>query len=306
MANDTNVDASPEQSPVTHRQLLHAIDRHGLALHYQPLIDLGSGLIRGFEALVRLSHPDIGFIAAAEFIPLAEDVGLIRAIDDWVVLTACDQLAAWQRAGTVGDHFDLAVNVSGSELDDGTLGKRFERALAISGADPASLIVEITESQWCGQKASARSMAMLNDLGVRVALDDFGAGHATFSRLRSLNFDFLKIDQSITSLITHSVGQGFVRMVVEECNGHGVSVIAEGIETAEQASAAAKLNCQLGQGFFWSPALSSAEAQWLLLSTTPPTSCAAKHARVSTPATTTPRTKTKAPISVAAKSERGH
>jgi EAL domain-containing protein (putative c-di-GMP-specific phosphodiesterase class I) len=257
-------------SSITEPQLVDAIKQRDLKLHFQPIMDLRTGKLRGLEALARVANPALGVIAAENFVPLAEKLGVISAIDDWVILEACEQLAAWQVTGLMPPGLDLAVNISGSEADGTTLGRRIENALSSSGADPVSLIVEITESEHSGQEASARSVQELHDLGVRVALDDFGIGHATFSRLRSLDFDVVKIDRLVISLITSNLAQGFVRIIVNKCRDDGAIIIAEGVETAEQANLATQLECDLAQGYFWSPAVTAPEAELLLAAAVSP------------------------------------
>ena len=265
MTNRTMSSLQDESIAVMRDELKMAIEHRGLELYYQPLVDLESERLRGFEALVRLSHPTLGVIPAADFVPLAEKYGLIRALDDWVLSTACEQLAVWQADELVGLDVDLAINISGSTANGSTLGSRLQRAIAATGANPAGLVVEITESQQGEPHASARSVAALHDLGVRVALDDFGMSFATFSRLRSLDFDIVKIDRSLTSVISTKLGQGFLRVVVDICHEKGSTIVAEGIETGHQARLATELGCDLGQGYLWSHALPAPEAERLLV-----------------------------------------
>ncbi len=269
MTNGTMSSRQDESAAVTYDELIMAIEHRGLELYYQPVVDLRSERLQGFEALVRLSHPTLGVIPAADFVPLAENCGLIRALDHWVLSTACEQLAVWQAKELVGPDFDLAINVSGSEADGSTLGSRLQRASAATGANPAGLVVEITESQQGEPHASARSVAALHDLGVRVALDDFGMSFATFSRLRSLDFDIVKIDRRLTSVISTKLGQGFLRLVVDMCHEKGSTIVAEGIETGQQARLATELGCDLGQGYLWSHALPAPEAERLLVAGAP-------------------------------------
>ena len=229
-----------------------AVEREEFALHYQPKIDLRTGEITGAEALIRWTHPTRGQIPPAQFIPIAEDSGLIRPIGNWVLRTACAQASAW-----VDDGLPLktmAVNVSAMELrDDNFLDGSFA-ILDSTGLDPKSLELELTESVLMKQAESAASILQtLRDRGVQIAVDDFGTGYSSLSYLRKFPIDALKIDQSFVSQIT-SAGDdtSIVTAVISMARSLNLRVIAEGVETLEQLAFLQARECDEAQGYFFS------------------------------------------------------
>jgi EAL domain-containing protein (putative c-di-GMP-specific phosphodiesterase class I) len=252
-------------SPSSVEDLARAIDREQLALHYQPIVNLVDETVVGFEALVRWPHERRGLLGAAAFVPLAEASGLVHALDDWVLMTACRQLAAWQEDVLIGPGFRMAINVSGAEVTGDALVERVNHALDVTGADPRGLTVEVTET-WviASIDAARRSFDGLHALGVELALDDFGSQHATFARLHSLPFDVLKIDRDFVVDSGTSIGKGFLRTIVELGDLLGSRLVAEGIESAAQAATLRGLGCHEGQGFRWAPGVPAEEAERIL------------------------------------------
>lgn len=237
-------------------ELASAIEDDALALHYQPVIDLRQGIVVGLEALVRWPHPDRGMLTAGAFVPDAEACGLIEHLDDWVLATACRQIAAWQDDVLIAPGFRVAVNISGYDFADHRLPDRVGTALADSGADPECLTVELTETfDLVDLVTTHRSFRTLRQLGVNVSLDDFGTAYATFQRLRYLPFDEIKLDREVMASAGTPVGMAFVNAAVDLGRSLGMRTIAEGIETSEQADQARELGCDLGQGYFWSPSV---------------------------------------------------
>ncbi len=246
-------------------ELERAIGDDDLLLHYQPTVNLVDGMVTGFEALVRWPHPRLGLLCASTIVPVAERDGLVRSLDDWVLRTALRQLAAWQEDVLVAPGFRLASNVSGAEVDGDGLVQRVRHAISESSVDPRGFVVEITET--CAIEsieAGRKSADGLHALGVELALDDFGSQYGTFARWDALPFDVLKIDREFVVGSSSERGRAFVRALVELGGSLGTRIIAEGIETAQQARQLRGLGAHEGQGYFWAPAFSSTDAEALL------------------------------------------
>jgi diguanylate cyclase (GGDEF)-like protein/PAS domain S-box-containing protein len=237
----------------TEQALRLAIGGGELRLHYQPEVVLSSGRIIAVEALVRWEHPERGLVPPAEFIPLAEESGLIVELGEWVLREACAQLAAWRKAGTVDDQFRVAVNVSGRQLSHRLL-ETVTAALTVAGLDPAALCLEITESALVQDPSVAlANLEAIKQLGVLIALDDFGVGFSSLSRIRELPpVDVIKIDRSFITGFERSTSDSAVVTAVVSLAAHlGAMVVAEGIECEAQLQALQRLGCDVGQGFFF-------------------------------------------------------
>ncbi len=234
------------------QDLRRALQRNELTLHYQPKIDFKTGAIAGAEALLRWTHPTRGAVSPAEFIPVAEDCGLILPIGNWVLRQACEQARAWADAGlTVGT---MAVNVSAREFrNEGFLAGLFA-ILDATGVDPGSLELELTESVLMRQAESAAAILRhLRQRGVLVAIDDFGTGYSSLSYLRKFPVDALKIDQSFVNQISSGGGDTtIVTAVISMARSLGLRVVAEGVETAEQLAFLRGQNCDEAQGYYFS------------------------------------------------------
>ena len=229
--------------------LRQALVDGGFEVHYQPCVGLQSGEITGCEALVRWRHPQRGMISPAEFIPLAEDTGLINQLGEWVLNTACKEAANWP-----GD-IRLAVNVSPIQFRSGTLALKVMAALAGSGLAPGRLELEITEAVLIRDDEAA--LAVLHDLraiGVRIALDDFGTGYSSLSYLQRFPFDKIKIDRCfITDIAEPGGSSSIVQAVVTIAADRHMTTTAEGVETAEQRDLLRDLGCSEMQGYLFSP-----------------------------------------------------
>jgi diguanylate cyclase (GGDEF)-like protein len=232
--------------------LRKAIDRQEFVLHYQPKLDLQTGTIVGVEALLRWRHPDKGLVSPAEFIPVAENAGLIVSIGEWVLWTACRQAKLWAREGL--PRLTMAVNVSGRQFHKGTLIKTVTEVLRGTDLDPRLLEIEITESTTMKDENHAvETLACLKQLGVRVALDDFGTGYSSLSYLRRFPLDSLKIDRSFTmDLTTNAEIASIVTAVIEMAHSLGLRAVAEGVETKEQEAFLRAHDCDEIQGFYFS------------------------------------------------------
>ncbi|MEX2654253.1 MAG: EAL domain-containing protein [Acidimicrobiia bacterium] len=245
-----NVRAVERQS--IEESLRHALEREEFVLHYQPKVNLRTGQITGAEALIRWVHPSRGMVSPAQFIPIAEESGLIRPIGDWVIEEACRQAQAWVASGlppTV-----MAVNVSAAELGDETYVQRLGATLGRTGIDPRRLELELTESVLMKHAHSAAILVQdLRRLGVKVALDDFGTGYSSLSYLRDFPIDTLKIDQSFVSEVT-SAGSDtrIVAAVIGLARSLGLKVVAEGVETREQLEFLRARECDEAQGYYFS------------------------------------------------------
>jgi diguanylate cyclase (GGDEF)-like protein/PAS domain S-box-containing protein len=242
-------------------ELAAAIERSELFVLYQPLFRLEDGSLSGAEALVRWLHPQRGVLPPAEFIPLAEERGLIGAIDSFVLDEACRQLAAWEAAGEVDDEFVISVNVSGRELRDRGLIDRVAAALERNAIVPSRLCLEITETALIGELDDAnRVLEAMSKMGVRLALDDFGTGYSTLAHLHRLRADILKIDRSFIARLGRGSRDGkIVAAVTAMAHALGMTVVGEGIETNGQLDTLTAMACDEGQGFVFAPPLQAAE-----------------------------------------------
>jgi diguanylate cyclase (GGDEF)-like protein len=242
-----------------------ALDAGQLRVHYQPRVSINgqTGLV-GFEALARWDHPERGLLAPAEFLPLAEETGLIRELGDWVVERALEQIHRWRqwRPGMA-----ISVNLSAGQLADPGLPDRLAGALARSHADPGTLWLEVSEAAALGASAAdaAEALGALRALGVRLAIDDFGLGGSSLASLRSLPVDMLKIHESFVSTLGSRGDDGaVVGAVVELGHALGHTVIAEGVETDGQLAELRDLGCDGAQGFLFSQPVPEASVRELL------------------------------------------
>jgi len=245
--------------------LRRAAQDHLLWIAYQPRISLDDLHIHGVEALLRFMHPNLGLISPAEFIPIAEEAGLIVELGTWVLQTACAQAAHWRRH--LKHAVDLSVNVSADQLSSGPEFVGVVRAaLADTGLPPACLELELTESMVIHADQDTRqALAELRSLGVRVALDDFGTGYSALGYLSQLPIDCLKIDRSfVTTLQSDPAAQGITRAVLTMARSLQLRTVGEGIETREQLAFLRNNGCDEGQGFLFSKPLPADDISLLL------------------------------------------
>jgi EAL domain-containing protein (putative c-di-GMP-specific phosphodiesterase class I) len=235
--------------------LRRAIDRSELFVVYQPLFRLDDGAVTGAEALVRWRHPQRGVVLPGEFIPLAEQRGLIGEIDSFVLNEACRQLAEWRTDDDPWDDFMMSVNVSGRELSDPGLVDRVAATLERHRIAPSRLCLEITETALIGELGNVnQAMASLSTLGVHLALDDFGTGYSTLAHLQLLPTDILKIDRSFVAQIGEQTrDREIIAAVTAMAHALGMSVVGEGIETNGQREKLLGLDCDEGQGYVFAP-----------------------------------------------------
>ena len=231
--------------------LAEALEQHQLFLQYQPTFDLQSERVIGVEALIRWNHPTRGVISPIEFIPIAEESGLIVPIGRWVLQEACMQAAHWYGDG---HRIGMAVNVSGRQLDHDELIEDVRGALTESGLDPTTLTLEITETTLMRDaEATAKRLRSLKQLGVRIAIDDFGTGYSSLAYLRQFPVDALKIDRSFISGIAGSKGSAaLIHTLVQLGKTLDIETLAEGIEEQSQLETLQREHCDHGQGFLFS------------------------------------------------------
>ncbi|MBG6221513.1 diguanylate cyclase (GGDEF)-like protein/PAS domain S-box-containing protein [Janthinobacterium sp. CAN_S1] len=245
-------------------ELRHALERKQFHLEYQPQLDLASGKVVGMEALLRWQHPQLGRIAPINFIGLAEEMGLIIPIGDWVLRTACAQVRAWQVAGH--GPLRLAVNLSARQFKQRNLLHAVAQALAETGLDAAHLELELTESMVMHDVEQATTiMRKLKALGVQLSIDDFGTGYSSLAYLRHFPIDVLKIDKTFVSDITHGDDAAIVRAIISLAHSLRLKVIAEGVETAQQLAFLRQHGCDQMQGYLFSRPLTAPAFEELLL-----------------------------------------
>jgi diguanylate cyclase (GGDEF)-like protein/PAS domain S-box-containing protein len=232
-------------------QLRHAVERNELVLHYQPKVNLVTGRIVGVEALIRWQHPVLGMISPARFIPIAEESGLIAPIGEWIIRTACDQVRLWQHMQVTD--ISIAINLSSRQFLQQNIVGSIKQAIDSTGINPQLLEFELTESMAMGNPEKSISiMRQLKELGVSLSVDDFGTGYSNLSHLKRFPVDKLKIDRSFVGDITESSeALAIVQAIIAMAHNLHLTVVAEGVETAEQLSLLAHYQCEEMQGFYF-------------------------------------------------------
>lgn len=244
--------------------LRHALERNEFQVFYQPQVDLQTGQVIGSEALVRWQHPERGMVSPAEFIPLAEETGLIRPIGEWVLHTACRQTQAWRMAGF--SFLKIAVNLSGYQFSQPRLHEEVVRFLATVGLDPTALELELTESTLLqNETAAVSTLTELKASGVQIAIDDFGTGYASLSYLKQFPFDTVKIDQCfIRNVTTDGRNAAITKAVSQLSHSLNLQVVAEGVETESELSFLRQHHCDVIQGYLFSRPIPALEFEALL------------------------------------------
>ena len=244
--------------------LRRAIEREEFCLHYQPIVALTDGRVTGFEALVRWQHPERGLVQPAEFIPVAEETGLIIPLGRWVLRAACAQMKLWQALSPEHAQLKLSVNLSGKQFAQTDLCEQIEHTLAVTNFDPRCLQLEITESVLMENARSIVPMlARMRALGVELAIDDFGTGYSSLSYLRRFPIHTLKIDRSFI-MRDDDENREIVRTIILLARNMRKDVIAEGIETPAQLATLRQLDCTYAQGYLFSRPQDAAQTEQLL------------------------------------------
>ena len=243
-------------------ELRRAIERNELRVFYQPIQDLHTRRILGVEALVRWQHPERGMVSPGEFIPIAEQSGLITDIDAWVLTTACEQTCRWRAEGV--DISFVAVNVSSRLFGSGQLVERVAQVLQATGMEPSRLELEVTESAVMDNPDQAiEQMHRLRDLGLSLAIDDFGTGYSSLLRLKRMPVQKLKIDQGfVAGLPGDEDDIAIVRAIIALAQSMGMRVLAEGIEHVDQAEFLLANGCELGQGYWFARPMAADQINW--------------------------------------------
>lgn len=245
--------------------LRRALERDEFIVHYQPQADVGTRKITGVEALVRWQHPELGLVSPAEFIPLAEETGLMVPLGEWVLRTACAQNRTWQQAGF--PKLSMSVNLSLRQFRQTNLTGMVEQVIAETGLDPACLELELTESSvMMNTESAVTTLRKLQALGIRIAIDDFGTGYSSLNYLKNLPIDTLKIDRSfVHDAATNPVDAAIVQAIITLAHSLNLKVKAEGIETQEQLDFLRLLRCDEIQGYLLSRPLPAKALEQLLL-----------------------------------------
>jgi diguanylate cyclase (GGDEF)-like protein/PAS domain S-box-containing protein len=259
--------------------LRRAVERREFVLHYQPIVALETGRLRGFEALVRWEHPEKGMISPAIFIPIAEETGLIVQIGQWVLEEACRQLRRWQEHYPNSQAMQMSVNLSGKQFVQPNLIGNIREVLRKTGVDPSNLKLELTESVVMDNvEVAISTLKQIRAIGVDLSVDDFGTGYSSLSYLHKFPVTTLKIDRSFVMDMKKDENKEIVRTIVMLAHTLGMDVIAEGIETPEQMAQLRALHTKYGQGYHFSKPLPSLEAtkvvaedrQWAVAPAPPP------------------------------------
>jgi EAL domain-containing protein (putative c-di-GMP-specific phosphodiesterase class I) len=260
---DRSMNARARDRLMMETMLRRALERGEFVLHYQPRIDLASGEIVGAEALIRWQHPERGLVGPAEFMPVAEQTGLVIPIGEWAIDTACRQTAVWRAAGL---RPLTAVNLAVTHLRERGLPGLIARALQEHALPPASLEIEVTESVlMVDPELCLETARRLNDLGVGLSIDDFGTGYASLSYLKRLPIKALKIDQSfVRDLATDPDDAAIITAIIAMAHNLKLRVVAEGVETEAQRTFLKAHRCDEFQGFLVSPPVEASEFARLL------------------------------------------
>jgi EAL domain-containing protein (putative c-di-GMP-specific phosphodiesterase class I) len=245
-------------------ELRYALGRNEFLLHYQPKFNLQTGQITGVEALIRWLHPQRGLVSPGQFVPIAEECGLMLPLGRWVLLEACKQSRAWTDSG-IGV-VSVAVNVSAAEFGHKDYLSEVRAVLIATGVDPSNLELEMTESALMNDAESTMiTLGALKAMGVRLAIDDFGTGYSSFTYLRRFPIDALKLDQSFVQEITADPGDAnIVEAMINIGKSEKLRVIAEGVETSEQLKFLQRHGCGEGQGYYFSHPVVAEQAGKLL------------------------------------------
>ncbi len=237
--------------------LRRAVERQEFIVYYQPIISLVTGRISGLEALVRWQHPTRGLISPTEFIPVAEETGLIHAINIWVLRSACEQLTIWQNHNSTLEYLTISVNLSVRLFSDPKLLAKIDEIIQETKINPACLEIEITESVIMeNSQVLKKFLQQLTERKIKLVMDDFGTGYSSLNYLYNFPFNVLKIDQSFVKRIQENKeSMGLVPAMLSIANSMGMSAIAEGVETTFQLAQLRNLNCNFAQGYLFSQAL---------------------------------------------------
>ena len=248
------------------RDLRLALNQNQFGLYYQPIISLKNGMLAGLEALIRWQHPEKGFISPVDFIPVAEDTGLIVQIGDWVLKEACQQLYTWQQKFSAIPNIDslkISINIARQQVQERSFMQKLDRILAATGLNPKCLRLEITERTLTDSEHNInQTLAQIESRGIRLSIDDFGTGYSSLSCLNRLPIDNLKIDRSFVEEVNSNLESSeIVRTIINIAQTLKMDAIAKGIETSEQGDRLKDLGCEYAQGYLFSKPLSAGDIE---------------------------------------------
>lgn len=250
--------------------LRYAVERNELLAYYQPIIDLETMQLGGFETLIRWNHPQRGLVSPGDFIPVSEETGLIVPITLWILRESCRQMVAWQNLDAANKPLILSVNLSGKHFAQGNLVEEIQKIIVETGISPSSLKLEITESAVMENAELVIAMLkQLKELGLQLSIDDFGTGYSSLSYLHRFPIDTLKVDRSFVGTMEDGTENGeIVRTIIALAKALGMDVVAEGIETIHQLHQLRILGCEYGQGYLFSRPVPHDEAEKIVLDKT--------------------------------------
>jgi diguanylate cyclase (GGDEF)-like protein len=245
-------------------ELRHAIEHDQFVMYYQPRVDISTGTTSSMEALVRWAHPTKGLIEPLEFIPLAEETGLIVRLGEIVINKVCEQLAFWARGRQ--ELVPVSINVSSRQFNEANVAEMLATALARYHVNPSLVEVELTESSMMGDSRDvANALTAIQKMGIKLLVDDFGTGYSSLSQLQRLDFDVLKVDRAFTAELERTEeGNVFFKAIITMAHALGMRVVAEGVETLGQIKILKSLKCDEIQGFYISKPLPAPESQPIL------------------------------------------
>jgi diguanylate cyclase (GGDEF)-like protein len=245
-------------------ELKLAVERSQLLVYYQPVIVLETGRIDGFEALVRWKHPYFGFVSPETFVPMAEENGAIQEIGRWVMHEACNQLASWHNV--FGESLQISINLSALQISQSNIAFEVAQVLEATGVPPDKVHLEMTETAFgYDELATMDGIIELRKLGTRLAIDDFGVGYSSLNYLRRFPADFLKIDRSFVEEVDDARTFGVIRAAIEVGHVLGMQIIAEGVETEDQARLLLRAGCDFAQGYLFYRPMPAQEATQIML-----------------------------------------
>lgn len=257
---DHAMEAVMKRQLLVESSMLEAIKSNGIMPNFQPIIDIATSQVTGFEVLARWNHPDVGEISPEVFVPVAEEQGLLGLMTISILEQSCEVAKNWP------DHIKLAINVSPTDLRSEDLVVKLIEVMNVSGIDPKRVEIEITENAFVDDsKSVSRAVGRLKEQGISISIDDFGTGYSSLHQLRSIPFDKIKIDQSfIKDIATNVESQAIVRSVIALGDSLGLATIAEGIELGDNHDMLKEMGCTLGQGYLFAKPMSGENASKLL------------------------------------------
>jgi EAL domain-containing protein (putative c-di-GMP-specific phosphodiesterase class I)/GGDEF domain-containing protein len=247
-------------------EMREAIERKQFELFYQPIVDLPTGRLKAFEALMRWRHPEHGMVMPGEFIPVAEDTGMILQLGEFAAREAISQLARWQETFQAARNLQMNVNLSPTQLGFPGLFEMLAAELARTNVAPGAICLEVTESTLMQDKAAAaHTLRELRGMGVKIAMDDFGTGHSSLAYLHEFPIDMLKLDRTfVKRMCQDASGEAVVKAILQIARSFGLPMTAEGVETTREAFALVQMGCEFGQGYCFGRPAPAQQAERLL------------------------------------------